>query len=352
MFETPIPARAALAGRPVARLVAALALCSLTATSGCSSLNEEDELRLTSYKQRSKEYYTAGHYERAQDQCRRGLLLAAEDQSLLQVLGWALLQQTSPVESLDRRLQESAQIFEQAIASEDEIDLRSRVGLGEACNKIVGLRLAKIEEVRRDEQLLPEERERMLARLETDLAARAARGEEVLREVLEQPRTKDNDLALSALARILAQTRRYEEAEEQAAHLTAVLTRSINLRSQQIGIENQPAEVRIAVHGDVERLRSTRTDALLLRANVLAKLGRPHDVVGIYAQIEANQAMKPADYFNRAQAHEKTGALDAAFGDYDKFIQLAASQGLGLSDTVRAAIQRKAELSLKLAAKQ
>ena len=80
--------------------------------------------------------------------------------------------------------------------------------------KIVTLRLAKIAEVARDPKLAAEEREARIAKLRADADRRAQRAEEVLREVLDRPRTKDNDLALSTLARLESQLGRYAEADE------------------------------------------------------------------------------------------------------------------------------------------
>jgi tetratricopeptide (TPR) repeat protein len=308
-----------------------LSLCALA----CSTLSEAE---------RSKEYYTAGHFERAQDQCRRGLNIDPEDLSLRQVLGYSLLRQTEPRDSYDRRLQEAAWNFEQAIEREEEFDYRNRTGLGEVLARLVAHRAAWIEAAENSATPLDAEGQDRLTKLEETHARYALRAAQVLEEVLAEPKSRENDLALSTLARLKSQTREYERADELLSRLSAVLTRSIHLRGKQLEIENWPAEVRIAVHTDIDRLKQTRIDALKLRTNVLTKLGRDDDVVSTYGEIEAENAMQPADYFNRATSNARRGAVDLAIADYDKFITLAAGSGSGLTDTVREAMERKAEL--------
>lgn len=323
-----------------------LLLCLTTATMACSSLDEAQEAQLASYKQRSKTYYETGHFERAEDQCRRGRLLEPDDQSLLQVLGMSLLKQSEPRDSYDRRLQEAAVYFERAIETEDEFDFRNRAGLGEVLTKIVTHRLAQLDRTRAATDLKEEERADMIARIELDIEKRAKRADEVLNEVLAEPKSKDNELVLSTLARLKSQMGDFEAADALLERLAGVLTRSIHLRGQQLEIQSWPAEVRLAVHADVDRLERTRVDTLKLRTSVLTKLGRDADVVSIYGEIEADEEMDPADYFNRAASHGRLGDYDAAIADYDKFITLAAGSGVGLTDTVREAMQRKAELSI------
>jgi tetratricopeptide (TPR) repeat protein len=331
---------------PIATLTRMFALAGVLATAGCSGLDEAQQAQLSSYKQRSKTYYETGHFERAEDQCRRGRMLEPDDQSLLQVLGMSLLKQTEPRDTYDRRLQEAALYFERAIETESEFDFRNRSGLGEVLTKIVSHRLAQIDSAKAASDPNDAERAERLARLETDLAKRTARAREVLNEVLAQPKSKDNELALSTLARLEAQVGNYEASDELLTRLAGVLTRSIHLRGQQLEIQSWPAEVRLAVHSDVDRLEQTRIDTLKLRTTVLTKLGRHDEVVTTYAEIEADNAMQPADYFNRAASHTALGRIDSAIADYDKFITLAAASGVGLTDTVREAMERKAELSL------
>lgn len=332
------------------KLGPALVALSTLALCGCNSLSEEEQTLLDDYKLRSKQYFAAGHLERARGQCSKGLTLAPDDTSLLQVLGFTLLRQTEPRDSWDRRLQEAAFHFEHAIEVEEEFDYRNRTGLGEVLTKIVMLRLAKVDELKFDSKMDATEKEERVAALRADIEKRSARAREVLQEVLGQPRTKENDLALSTLARLESQLGGYDRADALLTQLIAVLTRSAHIRGQQLDIQNWPAETRIAVHEDISRIELTRVDALKLRTNVLAKMGRDSDVISTYAEIEALKAMQPADYFNRAVANERIGSIESAIADYDKFITLAAAQGSSLSENVREAMDRKAALGIRLRA--
>jgi tetratricopeptide (TPR) repeat protein len=320
---------------------------AVVALGGCHSLSDAERTELDLYKQRSKQYYNAGYYDRAADQCRRGLLVEPDDQSLLQVLGMSLLLQNDPRATYDQRLQEAATYFEQAIDSEDEFDYRNRTGLGEVLTRLVAIRLAMVESVNSSTTLSPADKAQQLGKLRENIDKNGKRAAEVLHEVLDQPKTKDNDFALSTLARLKSQTHEYAVADELLSRLDGVLTRSIHLRSKQLEIENWPAEVRLSVHSDIDHLKQVRVDALKLHTSVLKKLGRDDDVIQAYGQIEAEIAMQPADYFNRASTHERLGHVDEAIADYDKFISLAAASGVGLTDTVRSAMDKKAELIMK-----
>lgn len=310
----------------------------------CSSTPSEEELRLIFFKRNSKEFFDGQKFEMAQTQCRKGLSIDPDDVSLQLLLGFALIRQKSPIETWEARLVEAAQTFEGAIGDEDEFDYRSRLGLGEAEAQLVNLRTSQLEAAKSDERLTPEERAARLEKIQHDVDVRLARAEEALGEVLATPVGKDNALAMSTLARIYACTKRYPEAEDLLRRLAATLSRSIHLRSQQLDQKNQPAEMRLAERENIDRLTEQRLEALALLTNVLAKQELWNEVIAVYAQIEAEHGMQPADYYNRAEANSQIGSADAAIADYDQFIQQVAARGLAINDMVKNAMERKAHL--------
>lgn len=305
----------------------------------CSTLTEDDEKRLATFKFNSKRFYEEGQFQRAEDQCRKGLLLEPEDVSLRQVLGYSLLRQGSPPD-----VYEAVQTFESCVDLEDEFDFRNRLGLGEAQFQLGQIWLTKETQVERDEKLTQDERatQREQARAAAGKSFGAA--EAALREVLASPRGRDDSMAKNTLARLLALTNRYEDAAGLLRSLTDQLGSSIRLRTEQLSTASLPVERRELLDEQLEQLRQEHLRSLGLLATVSAKLGRDDEVIATYAQIDAQKAMLPADFYNRAQAYERLGSRDAAIADYQSFVRQAASRGSAFDDNVAEALARITKL--------
>ena len=315
------------------------ALTALFALPACNSLSEQDQARLDTFKMNSKRYYEEEQFRRAEDACRKGLMIDSEDLSLFQVLGFSLLRQGG-----GNQVNEAVAIFERCLEIEDEFDYRSRLGLGEAHFQMGQMWNNELDRIAADENLTREER---LEKQEYAMAAREKSyelSEGALREVLDSPRGRGDVMASSTLSRLLTVLERYDESAEVLRSMIGTLSASINLRSEMLEGEGVPKEQREMFERTLDSLKSQRVGALELLANVAAKETRWEEVISAFAQIEAVEAMQPADYFNRARAYEALGARDAAISDYDTFVSQAAARGAAFGEQVSMAMRRKAIL--------
>ena len=315
------------------------ALTALFALPACNSLSEQDQARLDTFKMNSKRYYEEEQFRRAEDACRKGLMIDSEDLSLFQVLGFSLLRQGG-----GNQVNEAVAIFERCLEIEDEFDYRSRLGLGEAHFQMGQMWNNELDRIAADENLTREER---LEKQEYAMAAREKSyelSEGALREVLDSPRGRGDVMASSTLSRLLTVLERYDESAEVLRSMIGTLSASINLRSEMLEGEGVPKEQREMFERTLDSLKSQRVGGLELLANVAAKETRWEEVISAFAQIEAVEAMQPADYFNRARAYEALGARDAAISDYDTFVSQAAARGAAFGEQVSMAMRRKAIL--------
>ena len=321
-----------------ATLFASLCL-ALLAICGCSSLSERDQLRLDTFKVNSKRFYEEGQFRRAEDTCRKGLLLDPEDLSLAQVLGFSLLRQGGGAQ-----VNEAVAIFNRCLELEDEFDFRSRLGLGEAHFQMGLMWTNELARIHADENLTQEERQAKLAQALESRDDAHDSSEVALREVLDSPRGRDNVMARSTFSRLLTVLGRYEEAAEVLRAMIATLASSVRLRTEQLSGEALTDEQRPVFERTLKNLEEQHVEALELLANVAAKTARWEEVISAFAQIESMQSMQPADYYNRARAYEALGARDAAITDYDTFVSRAAGRGASFGDQVSRAMRRKAVL--------
>lgn len=305
----------------------------------CSSLDEQDEARLTTFKINSKRFYEEGQFRRAEDACRKGLLLETEDLSLLQVLGFSLLRQGGA-----NRIQESIAVFSKCIEIEDDFDYRSRLGMGESQYQMGLMWANQIGAIEANEMLTQEERLDKAASAETFRQLAYETAEESLLEVLDSPRGRDDVIARNTLSRLYGVLGRYDEAAETLRALVATLSSSIHLFEEQLASKSLEENQRTQFQESLKLLQNQEIEGLELLANVAAKLGRYEEVISAYATIEAREGMQPAGYFNRARAYEALGARDAAIQDYDTFVMKAARRGAAFSDEVGVAMRRKAIL--------
>ncbi len=305
----------------------ALALAAMTFTAACNSLTPEDEIRLANFKQNSKRFYDDGDFRRAVDQCRKGLAIEPEDQSLRQVLGYSLLRQDRPTE-----VAESVAVFEKLIDDESDFDFRNHLGLGEAQLKLAQFWDRQREMIVADEKLTPEDREAKLARGAEARQKAFAAAEEALTGVLDTPRGKNDTDAQNALARLYATQGRWEEAADVLRNLSATLENSIHLREEQVSTATLPPDKKDLFEKTLKRLKDQRIDALGLLATMSAKMSRWEEAVSVYARLESEQSMRPADYYNRGVAYEQLGARDAAIADFEQFLRKAAQRNIPYSD--------------------
>ncbi len=318
-----------------------LSAALLLAMTACASpVGEVESARLATFKQNSKRFYDAGLFRRAEDQCRKGLLVAPDDLSLNEVLGFSLLRQGGAAQ-----IHEAAQVFQKCIDIESEFDFRSRLGLGEAQYQLGLIWSSQIGVIEADEKLTREEREEQLAQAREQMEGCYADAESALLAVLASPRGRDDVQARSTLARLYAVLKRYEEAAEVARTMIATLSNSIRLRSENMSLDTLPDERREAYEQMLARLEERRVEGLKLLATIADKLKRYEEVTSVYAQLEALAAMEPADYYNRARAYEALRSREAAIQDYETFVHQAASRGAYFVDAVADAMRRKAHLA-------
>jgi tetratricopeptide (TPR) repeat protein len=291
---------------------------SLVLLAGCNSLSADDQVRLDSFKYNSKRFLEERRYARAEDQCRKGLELDPDDTSLRQVLGFALLQQGTA-----KQLEESIRVFEQAVENDGEFDFRSYLGLGTARFKFGGLLEELIRKTGSDESLSPEEKDQRIAAYSEARDTAYDGAEEALREVIAQPRSKDDLTAQSMLGQLLSIRGRYEESADLLRALAASIAGSIRVRNE-MSKETLPPERRALYDRELDNLKRQQLSALTLLATVAAKMERWEEVVSVYAQVEAANAMSPADWWNRGLAYDELGATEAAIADYERFLRTAA----------------------------
>ena len=310
-------------------------LVSLTA---CSSLSDEDTIRLTTFKQNSKQFYDDEQFVRAEDQCRKGLLIDPDDLSLSQVLGYSLLRQRSP-----EKLHEAERVFRECVDLDDD-DLRNHLGLAEVLYQLGNLYDDQVPALAASEGLSPEQRLQKVAIAQEESARCFAEGEELLVEIIDSNKGRDNTWAHNTLARLYAIQGRYVESTDVLTRLIGMLSNSINLRQTRVDTERLSDENRLLFVAEIARLQRQHSNALHLLANVSAKRDDWESVISAYAMLEADGELDPAAYFNRAIAHDQLGSREQAIADYDTFKTLAASRGTAFSENVHRAMNRMAEL--------
>src|SRR5688572_27316859 len=108
---------------------------------GCSWipgwLSEQEENDLVTHKRNSKAFLDVGDFARAEDQCRRGLAIDEDDETLELTLGYALLFQGQP-----QKLEEAATVFDNAIGSFGTDDWRLLAGQGMTLQQLARHRAA------------------------------------------------------------------------------------------------------------------------------------------------------------------------------------------------------------------
>ncbi|MFH0944367.1 MAG: hypothetical protein V2A76_04140 [Planctomycetota bacterium] len=320
-------------------MLGAAALMALFSLPACTSLSEQDQARLETFKINSKRYYEEDQFRRAEDACRKGLMIDSKDISLYQVLGFSLLRQGG-----GSQVSEAVASFDRCIAIENEFDHRSRLGLGEAHFQMGLMWNNELDRIAADENLTREERQE---KQDYSMASRDRSyelSEASLREVLDSPRGRGDVMACSTLSRLLTVLGRYDESAEVLRSMVATLSASINLRTEMLAGKGVQEEQRKLFERTLKSLKGQRVEALELLANVAAKSTRWEEVISAFAQIEAVEAMQPADYYNRARAYEALGARDAAITDYDTFVSKAAARGAAFGEQVSLAMRRKAIL--------
>lgn len=316
-------------------IVLALAVVNSTA---CSSLSDEDQLRLISFKQNSKILYEDEQFRQAADQCRKGLLLDPDDLSLNQTLAYSLLRQRDPTQLL-----EAEQVFRRCLEIDDG-DLRNRLGLAEVLFQLGVVYDGMLAGLDANEGITPRERVEKTKRLRELQRECFRESEEILIEVTQTPEGRDNVWAQNTLARLYAYGERYDEASDVLRRLIASLQNSLKFRRQQVDPETLSPEYRARFEQDLDRLERQVAEALHFAATVASKRGRFDEVVAAYAQLEALGRLDPADHYNRAVAYDELGARAAAIADYERFQSLAARLGVAFSENVHRAMRRASEL--------
>lgn len=313
--------------------------CSLLlGLAACSSLSDEDTIRLTTFKQNSKQLYDNEQFRRAEDQCRKGLLIDPEDMSLNQVLAYSLLRQGSAA-----NLHEAELVFRECLELEPD-DMRNQLGLAEVQYQLANTYQDQAPRLAVDERLPPEERAKKVAAAQQRAKELFGECEALLTSITGSNRGRDNSWALNTLSRLYAIQGRYAESTEVLRRWIGMLGNSINLRRSQVDVERLSPESRELFDAELARLTRQHHEGLHLLANVAAKRAAWDEVIDAYALLEAADALEPADYFNRAGAYDQLGSRDAAIKDYDTFKSLAAARGAAFSENVHRAMSRVGEL--------
>ena len=320
----PGPAATRTAARRAERV---FALALLLAPAGCASfwLDDADETRLATFKYNSKAYYEIGDYARAEDQCRRGLEILDDDDTLRLTLAYTLLMQSDR-----RKLEEAATIFEEQIGFFGSDDWRLHQGYGMTLQQLARLLSASEK---------PEEKTRVAglraqARDELDAAAEGSA------ETRNTPPEVPYHLALLDL----------EEGRRDLfpVHAKAAVDKlteqekflAVQLKQPMGQSELRRSERDKAINAERGR-RITREAARYAWEEQDWKTAE-----AAMQSLETFGALERPDFYDRARVREQAGNVEGAVQDYEKFLTMSGER---VDDTVTRAVESLQRLRSQLA---
>ncbi len=318
------PAEPRRAAQPFA--AGARALLPLLLLAGC--LSQEEENRLVTYQVNSKAYYEVGDFQRAEDQCRRGLAIDDDNDNLKLMLGYALLRQADRA-----KLEEAVRLFEAEAGLFGADDWRVDLGYGMSLQQLA--RLCAEDKAPGAAERAPKLRAQARAALERTAITSGAKNNTpadvpfhlALLDLEEGQLGEFTAHARDALARLETQEKVY------AAQLSQTMGESDRQRTERDRMVNSARGRRLARelarHCWEQKEYATAAEAMV--------------------QLERFGALDRADYFTRARIREELGEDEKAVADYSKFIELSPD---AVDDTVGRAVTSLTRLRARLAEKR
>lgn len=318
------------ADRPRRRAAALALLLALPLLAGAACRSEEDDEKLSIHKIEAKHFYDFGDYERAEDQCRRGLKIAPGDAQLSQMLGYSLLMQAD-----QKKLDEAARIFEDQIGWFGSSDWRLHFGLGmtdqERAHALVDSKVEK-------------DKERA-----ADLSRNARRHLDIAYEATRKASNEPPELPYH-LALLDFDERRFDLFRQHAEEAVKLMLVADKVAAAQI---RQAVEDNARKRTETERsINAERARRLLRELARLAWNQTPPDVTTAATHmttLEKFGTLTRPDYFIRGRIREATGDLEGAVADYEKFLSQTADVA---DENVTRAVASLQSVRSQLAAKR
>ena len=290
-------------------------------------LSDEDAKLLDTYKRNSKAYYEVGDYVRAEDQCRKGLALDDDDETLKLTLGYALLMQASP-----KSLIEARQIFSGEIGSFGTKDWRLQMGYGMTLQQLARLHETAPDQFKGEKEPLdiPAARKEAREQLEAANSAKNAPAEVTYHLAILDLEEGRSDLFPAHATAALAKLKEHEKL------LGIQLKRPMGTSEEQRTIRER----------DINRERGRRVARELARA-----AWERNDWKGAVAAMDELSTfgdLARADHYDRARIRERAGNIEGAVDDLGKFIELSP-KGSELDPLVSQAYESLTKLRAQLA---
>ncbi len=310
--------------------VKAAAAAALLLLAGCLSQDEQDRLGVFRYN--AKAYYDAGDYARAEDQCRRGLQIDDEDESLMLQLAYSLLLQATPA-----KLEEAAARFADGVGPFGSDDWRLRLGHGMTLQQLARVRAAareaspeKTVEPRRDEAA----ELRRTARAELEAAEESSiEGRSPQPEIAYHLALLDLDEARSDLFPVHAE-QAIARLRERAKLLDVELRQPMGVK------ERERTERDRTVNAERGQRIAREAARLAWETGDWKKASQAMDALDSFGPLAR------ADFYDRARIREQSGDAEGAVRDLEKFITFGADT---VDETVTRAVESLTRLRAALA---
>lgn len=305
--------------------LALVAMCSLSALTGCFGLSKEEEIRLNNYKYNARLYYEKGDNARCEQQCRRGLELAPGDASLNLDLAFAVLRQGTAQQDIPR-VEEARKLFlkiiDEGLSSADVQVSKAYLGLG-----MVELWLAKNQPTDKQDS----------SQQYAELA------DEHLNKVAElEPESIDGPLQHADLRVFQG---RLAEALPFFDLGFAQIEKSNKTKERVLANKaGRSTEAQAQLKAQIETNRQLEIRSRMLKGDVLYNLGRYQDALAELTRVDELGGMTPTEYYNRGRTHEALGHAVLAVADYERFLK-QSSLGVG-DEKVRDALRRISSLKI------
>jgi tetratricopeptide (TPR) repeat protein len=282
-------------------MLAQVLVLALSTLASCSSLTKDEEERLNNYRYNASLYYDQKDYERAEQQCRKGLELVPKDPVFNAMLGWSMMWQAVRAQDATKMGQAVVQFrtsLDEGYTSSSMPESKLLFGLG-ACEWWLAQQLAKPAPMdsQRHLQAARENLEKVFEADPENVDAELTLAEVVMFQGEYEPGLKLLDRGLSNL-------------EQQST----VLDR----RMKQPGASLE-AQSRYQAQRDLNTQREIKLRKM--KANVLFKLERYEAELGEFVRIDELGGMQAIDYYNRGQAYEALGKKTAAVSDYETYLK-------------------------------
>ena len=290
---------------------------------GCSvfGLNETEEQLLAIHKQNAKIFYENGDLPRAIQQCRKGLEIDEDDESLRLNLAFALLRQGRP-----ESLAEAQVLFEDLPTWFEDDSQEFKIYMG------LGMTLQQRARLARDDESAEE-----------DLKGLQDEAEEYLEMALEL----NNESIEVLFTHAILSLDRGDEGQflERSALVLGFLEGSHAALDTRLELTENPLEVQLL---ELENAVTTRRAQLLreTRADIYFKDQRYDLVIAELSGLEVLGPLSRSNHYNRALAYELEGNAEEAVRDLERFIRMNED---ALSPMVEEAVQSVLRLRAQLA---